>query len=97
MKWYKFDQAKGSRQKRPKDGKWVLVMVDRDAYGSTMLYPEGVAVGYVRYASGDRQCPMFVVPQFGYGASGKVVAWCDCLPEDYKATTDLFIWREQVQ
>ena len=36
------------------------------------------AVGYLKNAAGDKQCPYFVVP----GIGGRVLRWCDCLPEN---------------
>lgn len=38
-----------------------------------------VAVGYLRYAAGDIDCPYFVIP----GIGGQVTAYADCLPEDF--------------
>jgi hypothetical protein len=73
LKWYKFDQKKGSRQKRPPERKWVLVFLPSREPGT----PESIAVGYMKNAAGDKQCPYFVTP----GLGGNPVAWCDCLPE----------------
>ena len=76
MKWYAFDQNKGSRQKRPPIKKPVVVITESSARGCQL----GVAVGYRKNAAGDKQSPYFVVP----GIGGPVVAWCDCLPEGFK-------------
>jgi len=99
MKWYPFDKEKGWRQKRPPEKKWVLVqrepepphpfeevnhMLKPGIAGLVATYPSSVAVGYRKDAAGDAQCPYFVVP----GLGGKVVAWCDCLPND-------FAWPEE--
>jgi hypothetical protein len=42
--------------------------------------PPSVAVGYLRYAAGDKSSPYFVVP--GFGRSFEVTHWIDCLPEN---------------
>lgn len=55
-KWYAFDRAKGSRQALPHQKEWVLVQTK----GNDSL-PPGVAVGYLKFAAGDKQCPYFVV------------------------------------
>lgn len=78
QKWYKFDKTKGSRQKRPPVKKYVLVAVDPVQPG----LPVGIAVGYMKNAAGDKQCPYFVIPGI-YPKGGNVIAWCDCLPEDW--------------
>lgn len=72
-KWYNFDQSKGSRQKRPSERQYVLVMVRKESK------PYPISVGYMRNAAGDKQSPYFVTP----GLGGEAVAWCDCLPEDF--------------
>lgn len=77
MKWYKFDKAKGSRQKRPPERKYVVVKLEST---DPCSLPEGLAVGYRKNAAGDKQCPYFVIP----GIGGEVIAWCDCLPDDFK-------------
>jgi hypothetical protein len=77
-KWYAFDSAKGSRQKRPPERKLVLV---RMASADPGCLPEGIAVGYRKNAAGDKQSPYFVVPGLH---TGTVLAWCDCLPEGFE-------------
>ena len=74
-KWYPFDTNKGSRQKRPPERKYVLVVVE----SNSNCLPNTVAVGYRKNAAGDKQCPYFVIP----GLGGDVLAWCDCLPETF--------------
>lgn len=76
-KWYAFDKARGSRQKRPPVKKYVLVRMQGRGPG----YPMGIAVGYRKNAGGDKQCPYFVVPGLHTGA---VVEWCDCLPDEFE-------------
>ena len=76
-KWYAFDSAKGSRQKRPPERKLVLVALSST---DTECLSEIVAVGYLRNAIGDKQNPYFVVPGLH---TGTVLAWCDCLPEGF--------------
>lgn len=83
MKWVAFDQSKGSRQKRPKERQWVLVLLESKREG----LPEGVAVGYMKNAAGDKQSPYFVTT----GIGGKAVAWCDCLPPDYEYPLDVAV------
>ena len=78
VKWYAFDSAKGSRQKRPPERKLVLVRMASADPGSL---PEGIAVGYRKNAAGDKQSPYFVVPGLH---TGTVLAWCDCLPDGFK-------------
>ena len=73
-KWYPFDQQKGSYQMRPPERKYVLVLLQ------TKEVPNGVALGYLRNAAGDKQCPYFVVPGLH---TGKELAWCDCLLEGF--------------
>lgn len=76
MKWYPFDSQKGYRQKRPPIKKYVLVRMLPMETG----LPKGIAVGYRKDAAGDKTSPYFVVP----GIGGKVVEWCDCLPDGFK-------------
>jgi hypothetical protein len=84
MKWYKFDPDRGSRQKRPPEKKWVLVMCEPAQSSS----PRGIGVGYMKNAAGDKQSPYFVIPGlFPYG--GSVVAWSDSLPEGWEWPKDL--------
>lgn len=76
-KWYAFDRAKGSRQKRPPERKYVLVRLASLGRG----LPEGIAVGYLKNAAGDKQSPYFVVPGLH---TGREIAWCDCLPDGFE-------------
>ena len=79
MTWYRFDPARGSRQKRPPIKKHVLVVL-----APTNKYQSGgVAVGYRKDGAGDKQSPYFVIPGIGH-TPGPVVAWCDCLPEGFE-------------
>ncbi len=80
MKWYRFDRSKGSRQKRPPERKFVLVKLLSNKIGC----PDGVAVGYLRNAAGDKQSPYFVVPGLHTGTE---LERCDCLPDDFKWPT----------
>ncbi len=77
MKWYKFDELKGYRQKRPPIKKLVIVAIIPDEQGM----PVCCCVGYRKNGAGDKSCPYFV--RHG-GPFGKVVAWCDCLPEGFE-------------
>lgn len=76
--WHKFNPSKGSRQKRPDEKKWVLVMVEA---GQQSL-PRGVGVGYRKNGGDDKQSPFFVIPGL-FPSGGKVIAWCDCLPDGW--------------
>ena len=78
QKWYKFDKDKGYRQKRPPIKKWVLVL----KYNPDPCFPPCVVAGYRKDAAGDASCPYFVTP--GAVGLGDAIAWCDCLPEDFK-------------
>ena len=87
MKWYPFDCTKGYRQKRPPEGKHVLVQcAAKDEYSAP-----AVAVGYRKNAAGCKDSPYFVIP----GVGGDVVAWCDCLPDDFYAPFWLGTKQEQ--
>lgn len=77
-KWYAFDPAKGSRQKRPPIRRYVLVQLpERPSQG----LPPAVAVGYRKDSGGDKQSPFFVTP----GVGGIPTHWCDCLGDDFQA------------
>lgn len=80
FRWMPFDPAKGWRQKRPPLRKDVLVLLAARITDQGD-YPQAVAVGYRKDSGGDKSLPFFVVP----GIGGDVIAWCDCLPTDYKA------------
>lgn len=84
QKWYRFDQAKGSRQKRPPIKKDVLVLIEPNEAGS----PLGIAVGYRKDGGGDKQSPYFVVLGL-HPPDGIAVAWCDCLPEGFGRPLDI--------
>ncbi|MGP8322412.1 MAG: hypothetical protein ACT6FG_00220 [Methanosarcinaceae archaeon] len=81
LKWYTFDKQKGSRQKRPKVKKWVLVLCHSNVEG----IPDPVVLGYMKNAAGDKQSPYFVIP----GANtGLPYAWCDCLPVNFEYSVE---------
>lgn len=84
MKWYKFDKSKGYRQKRPPEKKYVLVITESRGHG----LPEGIAIGWMKNAAGDKNDPYFIVPgRLAIGAkkeTPEVIAWCDCLPDDFE-------------
>lgn len=79
--WIPFDEALYSRQKLPPERRYVLVRVEPVHDGVGAVQAMIVAVGYLRYAAGDRDSPFFVVPS----VRGRRVAWCDCLPEALQA------------
>lgn len=78
MKWYPFDEAKGSRQKRPPLYRKVLVQLPAQPEKGL---PPAVAVGYRKNAAGDKQSPYFVIP----GIGGTPTHWCDCLGDGFSA------------
>ncbi len=82
MKWFEFEQEKLAAQKLPPARKYVLVQI---AAKVDEGLPPAVAVGYLRFAAGDKNSPVFTIP----GVGGTVVAWCDCLGDDFKAP----LWR----
>lgn len=78
MNWIDYEQSKWHRQPLPPAHRKVLCrIVAKPERG----IPPAVAVGYLRFAAGDPTSPMFVIP----GVCGTVVAWCDCLGDDYNA------------
>jgi len=77
LKWYPFDRAKGSRQKRPPLYKLVLLAFPAGALGEDSA--SATAVGYRKNGAGDKQSPYFVTP----GIGGEPTHWCDCLPENF--------------
>lgn len=78
MKWVEFDQQKWDRQPLPPARRHLLVQVAAKAEEGL---PPAVAVGYMRFAAGCKDSPTFTIP----GVGGTVVAWCDCLPDDFTA------------
>jgi hypothetical protein len=78
MKWYPFDPAKGSYQKRPPIGRCVLIQ-----FAEEKGIPAGIAVGYMKNAAGDKQSPQFIRP--GIRKDGEPLFWCDCLGDDFEA------------
>lgn len=84
MEWTNYRQELWANQPLPLERREVLVQIAaRELEGMGM--PPAVAVGYLRYAAGDKNSPYFVIP----GIGGDVVAWCDCLPDDFTAP----LWR----
>ena len=81
-KWRPFDMRLGSKQELPTAKRCVLVQT---AAQPDVGLPPGVAVGYLKFAAGDRNCPYFVTP----GIDCKVVFWNDCLGDDFHAP----LWR----
>jgi len=77
-KWYLFDPSKGFWQPLPKQRQYVHVLVKHPKEPAEFSMPPTVAVGYLKFAGGEKQEPKFIVP----GVLGERVAWCDCLSED---------------
>ena len=82
-KWYAFSKDKGYRQKRPPERKLVVVLLASTEEG---VLPPGLAIGYRKDAAGEADSPFFVIP----GIGGEVLAWCDCLPDDF--SEPFLIW-----
>jgi hypothetical protein len=80
MKWYPFDPAKGSRQKRPPIRRFVLVQLPSTEHDR----PGAVIMGYRKDAAGDKQSPYFVIPGTMGIRNVVPIAWCDCLGDDFK-------------
>jgi hypothetical protein len=78
MNWIPFDAALFDRQPLPAERRRVLVVVPATPERGNA---QTVAVGYLRYASGEADSPFFVVP----GVGGPVTHWCDCLGDDFEA------------
>lgn len=82
MNWVPFEQELWAKQPLPEARKHLLLQIAaRPEHG----LPPAVAVGYMRFAAGDPDSPTFTIP----GVGGQVVAWCDCLPDDFAAP----LWR----
>ncbi len=77
-KWEPFSIEMQDKQYLPPVKRYVLLQVARK---KELGHPPSVAVGYLKFAGGDRTCPYFVVP----GVGGHIEAWCDCLGDDFKA------------
>lgn len=76
--WIPFDWRLGSRQQLPPERRRVLCVVK----APVRTCPQGVGVGYLRYAAGDPDSPFFVMPGV-HPENGVVTAWADCLPDDF--------------
>jgi hypothetical protein len=78
MKWIPFNQQLWGKQKLPPERRYVLLMFDgSENHGGS----PSVAVGYLRYAAGDKNSPNFITPGYGNIPS----FWCDCLGDDFSA------------
>lgn len=78
-----FNPRLGQNQKLPPLKKYVLVCKRNTEPGNK----NPIVVGYLKYHSGEENCPYFVTP----GATIKTVlsddstiSWCDCLPDDFE-------------
>ena len=78
MKWIEYEERRWHHQPLPPERRHVLVQVDvrQDRGGAP-----AVAVGYMKFAGGCKDNPQFIVP----GVGGPVVAWSDCLGDDFHA------------
>ena len=78
MKWFDYKQRLWANQPLPPARRYVLVQVKEKPKEGL---PPAVAVGYMRLAAGDKNSPVFTIP----GVGGDVVAWCDCLDDNFTA------------
>ena len=78
MRWVPFRQELWSDQPLPPVRKYLLLQIEAKPDGGL---PPSVAVGYMRFAAGDENSPVFTIP----GVGGSVSAWCDCLPHEFNA------------
>lgn len=76
MKWISFEQSKWHHQPLPKERRYLLCQI-----AAKPGLPPAVAVGYMRFAAGCKDSPVFTIP----GVGGDVVGWCDCLGDDFEA------------
>jgi hypothetical protein len=78
-KWIEFQDVEKhgfKRQKLPPERKDVLCKLKTNINENG-----GVAVGYLRYAAGDKKSPFFVCSAIP--GPWEVTHWCDCLPESF--------------
>ena len=80
--WTEFEPSLGSNQELPIVRRYVLVMLPAQPEQGL---PPAVAVGYLKFAAGDKNCPNFIAPAIG----GIPTHWCDCLGDDFAAP----LWR----
>ena len=77
---YDWKPFAGTEAELPPVKRYVLVQTTSPLTLGT--YPPVVAVGYLKFAGGDEDCPYFVVPGVG---GGDATHWCDCLGDDFVA------------
>ncbi len=79
MQWNKIETNKYGHvekaDKLPTEKKEVLLQMKSLESG----LPDPIVVGYLKYAAGDKDSPVFIVP----GRDGKILAWCDCMVEKF--------------
>jgi hypothetical protein len=93
--WYEFRPEKFGCQKLPKERKRVLLQLSgNEKHGVA----PAVVVGYLKYAAGDKQSPVFVHPGAGstYSENGhyigvRVTHWADCLGKEFAAP----LWKDK--
>lgn len=79
MQWVPFCREDSNHQPLPPEHRCVLLMLPSREDWCTL--PPAVAVGYLKFAAGDKTCPYFVIP----GVGGLPTHWCDCLGDDFHA------------
>lgn len=78
MKWHPFDPTKW-RRKLPPERRWVLLTFPARSTRTGGL-PRSFALGYMKFAAGDRKSPFFVTP----GIGGTPDAWAE-IPDEMDA------------
>lgn len=85
IEFTQFVPSRHTRQPLPPAKRMVLVQL---AAQERQGMPGGVAVGHLRFAAGDPDCPVWTIP----GIGGEVVAWCDCIPAGF--APPLWAWKQ---
>lgn len=85
--WIPTKMERDGSYKLPAEHKLVLLAFPENSFGSGSA--PATAVGYLRYAAGDKNSPMFVTP----GIGGFPTHWRDCLPDDFGAATSHPYWK----
>lgn len=86
--WIPYDAALLADQPLPPAKRMLLVQIAPRTVDNIGM-PAAVAVGYLRFAAGDRDSPTWTIP----GIGGDVVAWCDCIPDGF--APPLWKWKQE--
>lgn len=83
--WFDFQLFSKSLQNLPPERKYVLVQMTQIKGGPIMSHTDPIVVRYLKYATGDIECPFFVTPGEHFGNyGGDVYKWCDVLPDNFQ-------------